>query len=163
MKKGFKLTKRILSLALSTIIAVSCMVVVNVPAKAVFNLSSDVTYTYSTSVQMGKIRYIAQQNSKGQDFSNYFYPNYWADGNAKAGCYVASTSMALSYMGINMTPKTLKNKGLVTGVNVMAASSSVASKASSSKVSVSSIFANTLAGCLQTGQVKPSVIGPSCT
>ena len=62
--------------------------------------------SYSASVTVGTIRYISQLTS-----SSYFYKDYWPSssfGYYKAPiqeCGTASLSMALSYIGVNKTPK----------------------------------------------------------
>ena len=116
------------------------------PTNAAFNISSDVTYPYSTSVTAGKIRYIAQQNSSGVTFSSYFYSSYWPNGDAKQGCNVASISMALSYLGINMTPIVMNSNGIFNkGTNnyVHLGSADIARIATNvSGISISSVYAN---------------------
>lgn len=141
-------TKRFLSLVLTVLMVFAMIPVASVPVSAAFNSTKDINYSYSTSVKTGKIRYIAQQNSSGRTFSNYFFSNYWQGGNAKQGCRAASTSMALSYMGINMTPKTMSEKGIngnnsSTSWNDVAVSSRVASVASSySNIKITSLFSS---------------------
>ena len=135
--------KKVLSLFLALTFVFSVISVAKVEVGAAFNRASDITYSYSTGVTVGKIRYIAQTNSSREIFSDYFYSDYWYNGDARWGCFVASTSMALSYMGVNMTPKKLYENGLVSGGNNMAGSSNVASKVSSTTgISISSLFSN---------------------
>ena len=144
-----KTLKRAMSLLLVAVLVVSAIPTLSIATTAAFNRSTDIIYSQTSSVTVGKIRYVAQQNSSGADFSDYFYPGYWYNGNAKQGCFVASTSMALSYMGVNMTPKVMYEKGLISNYtsswNNLAASTTVASKASSySGISVSSIYTGTV-------------------
>ena len=144
-----KTLKRAMSLLLVAVIVFSAIPSLSIATTAAFNRSTDIIYSQTSSVTVGKIRYVAQQNSSGADFSDYFYPGYWYNGNAKQGCFVASTSMALSYMGVNMTPKVMYEKGLISNYtsswNNLATSTTVASKASSvSGISVSSIYTGTV-------------------
>ncbi|MCR5666769.1 MAG: fibronectin type III domain-containing protein [Eubacterium sp.] len=68
--------------------------------------AATVTTSYSSKVTTGTIRYISQ-NPNG----SYFYSKYWPSssfGNyssPKSECGTACISMALSYVGINKTPK----------------------------------------------------------
>ena len=70
-----------------------------------------VEYGHTSDVSTGTIRYISQIKS-----SSYFNPNYWpasAFGNYSGPgneCGTASISMALSYIGINKTPKEILEK-----------------------------------------------------
>ena len=63
---------------------------------------------YSSDVYCGTIRYISQITS-----ATYFYSAYWPSGpfggysSPGTECGTASISMALSYVGINKTPKTI--------------------------------------------------------
>ena len=70
--------------------------------------SPSVNYDYSGSVTAGTIRYISQKTG-----SKYFKDNYWGNWKSVAGreCGTASISMALSYLGINYTPKAILDKG----------------------------------------------------
>lgn len=68
-----------------------------------------VNYDYSSDVKCGTIRYIAQNTG-----SEYFSWNYWPTnsfggytGGPEIECGTACISMALSYVGINRTPKDL--------------------------------------------------------
>ena len=67
-----------------------------------------IDYGYSSTVTCGTVRYISQVSSDG-----YFYSSYWPSGNvgyyvgAQVECGTASMSMALSYIGVNATPKTI--------------------------------------------------------
>lgn len=66
----------------------------------------EINYSYSSSVTCGTIRYISQKPS-----GSHFYSAYWPSSSfgSYAGpsseCGTASCSMALSYVGINKTPK----------------------------------------------------------
>lgn len=129
---------------------VCTMSMLGLQADAAFNRSTDITYSYSpNSVTAGKIRYIAQQPGTGTA-SKYFNSNYWNNGNGKQGCFVASTSMVLSYLGINTTPKKMFELGMATNAsstsfNDMYSSSVVASKASSySGISIQTLYTSTI-------------------
>ena len=61
-----------------------------------------IDYSYSSGVSCGTIRYITQRSGSG--YFNYSYWGGWA-GQAGIECGTASISMALSYIGINKTPK----------------------------------------------------------
>ncbi len=97
-------------------------------AKKQFNRNTDLVY--SNKVKKGTIRYIAQQNSEGHAYSSKFDKSYWKDGDGSYGCKAACTSMALSYLGIDATPKKLASMGLVLSENDTVASSTIAPKIS---------------------------------
>ena len=65
-----------------------------------------IEYGYSGTVTCGTVRYISQVTS-----DSYFYSSYWPSSNfgyyagASSECGTASMSMALSYIGVNKTPK----------------------------------------------------------
>ena len=67
-----------------------------------------IEYGYSSTVTCGTVRYVSQVSS-----DSYFYSSYWPSGNfgyyvgAQVECGTASMSMALSYIGVNATPKTI--------------------------------------------------------
>ena len=67
-----------------------------------------IEYGYSSAVTCGTVRYVSQVSS-----DSYFYSSYWPSGNfgyyvgAQVECGTASMSMALSYIGVNATPKTI--------------------------------------------------------
>ena len=69
---------------------------------------ANVEYSYSSGVTVGTIRYIAQNSA-----SAYFYSSYWPSSTfggyagASTECGTACISMALSYVGVNRTPKVL--------------------------------------------------------
>ena len=141
--------KRVWSVILSVMIVISMIPIVSVPVGAAFNRATDITYSYSDNVSVGKIRYIAQQYGNGGNCP-YFNSSYWVDGNGKQGCYAASTSMAFSYLGVNVTPKKLKGIGACwdsnpgTEWNDMKPSSEVATKVTNNTgVAVSSIYTAT--------------------
>lgn len=69
--------------------------------------TTKVEYGYTTSVRCGTVRYISQISG-----SAYFYDNYWGSWKSQAGieCGTASISMALSYLGVNTTPKQILDK-----------------------------------------------------
>ena len=62
----------------------------------------NIEYAYSSGVNTGTIRYISQRTSSG-----YFHSQYWGNWASQAGieCFTSSISMALSYVGVNKTPK----------------------------------------------------------
>lgn len=65
-----------------------------------------IEYGYSGTVTCGTVRYVSQVS-----YDSYFYSSYWPSGNfgyyvgAQVECGTASMSMALSYIGVNKTPK----------------------------------------------------------
>ena len=65
-----------------------------------------IEYGYSSTVTCGTVRYVSQVS-----YDSYFYSSYWPSGNfgyyvgAQVECGTASMSMALSYIGVNKTPK----------------------------------------------------------
>lgn len=67
-----------------------------------------IEYGYSSTVTCGTVRYVSQVSS-----DSYFYSSYWPSSNfgyyvgAQVECGTASMSMALSYIGVNATPKTI--------------------------------------------------------
>lgn len=67
-----------------------------------------IEYGYSSTVTCGTVRYISQVSS-----DSYFYSSYWPSSNfgyyvgAQVECGTASMSMALSYIGVNKTPKAI--------------------------------------------------------
>lgn len=136
--------KKIISIFLAFAFVFAVFPEMSISASA-FSRSTDVIWKYSESVTPKKIRYIAQAPSSGSP-SQYFNANYWKDGNGKQGCFVASTSMVLSYLGINITPKKMFELGMArnissTSFNDMYASATVATKATSySGISISSIY-----------------------
>ena len=137
--------KKIIATFLCIVMVVLSVPMIAVITDAAFNRSTDVIWNYSESVTAKKIRYIAQTPGSGSP-SQYFNSNYWKDGNGKQGCFVASTSMVLSYLGINVTPKKMFELGMATNnsstsFNDMYNSSTVATKASNySGISISSVY-----------------------
>ncbi|MGN0628537.1 MAG: InlB B-repeat-containing protein [Oscillospiraceae bacterium] len=103
-----KFARRAICLVLALIMVFGMMPTVEADA---FDRSKDLILKYSETVQAGKIRYVAQQNSKGVIYSNYYHKEYWGE-HARYGCYAATTSMVLSYLGINATPLYMKSIGL---------------------------------------------------
>ena len=67
-----------------------------------------VELSYTTSTPVGTIRYISQVSG-----SQYFYSSYWGSWASQAGieCGTASISMAVSYVGVNKTPKDILDYG----------------------------------------------------
>lgn len=102
--------KRIISVILALMFIVGMLPLLAVYANEATTLSSPpyalLNYSYSTAVSCGTIRYISQSTS-----SSKFNWNYWPEssfGEYKSPgseCGTACLSMALSYIGINKTPK----------------------------------------------------------
>lgn len=99
--------KRILSFLLAVFLIVG-MMPLEVDAASTLTSSpyAKVEYSYSAGVTTGTIRYIQQMPS-----GSYFYSAYWPSSTfggyagSSSECGTASMSMALSYIGINKTPK----------------------------------------------------------
>lgn len=95
--------KKICSLLLALLMVVTML---PVTAMATDRLTTapyaGVEYGYSASVTVGTVRYMSQNRSSG-----YFNTNYWGSwaSQADSECGTCSISMALSYVGINKTPK----------------------------------------------------------
>lgn len=70
--------------------------------KATCTSYAKIRYEYDPEVQVGTIRYISQLAGSG-----LFDWNYWGGWGNQAGieCGTASISMALSYVGVNLTPQ----------------------------------------------------------
>lgn len=70
--------------------------------------NAETRFDYSSTVACGSIRYISQMSD-----NNYFYPEYWGSwtGAASSECYTSCISMALSYIGINVTPNEILTQG----------------------------------------------------
>lgn len=101
-----KKTRKILSLVMAVLMLVSCVSVASVQAATTISYAPNpkVEYGYSSGVTTGTIRYISQIRG-----STYFNSNYWGNWESQAGieCGTASISMALSYVGVNKTPKAI--------------------------------------------------------
>ncbi len=99
-------TKKVLSLVMAVLMLVSCVSMGKVQAATTISYAPNpkVEYGYSSGVTTGTIRYISQING-----SAYFNSNYWGNWAGQAGieCGTASISMALSYVGVNKTPKAI--------------------------------------------------------
>ncbi len=67
-----------------------------------------INYTYTDKASCGTIRYISQVASDDK----YFYSEYWGswESAAKHECGTSCISMALSYLGISITPQTILDK-----------------------------------------------------
>jgi len=106
--------KRWLSLLLALALLCSLLPAVAAPVRASEQLAytpyANVEYGYTDQVEVGTIRYICQSTGR-----KYFNWNYWPassfGGYASPGseCGTACISMALSYVGINKTPKEILN------------------------------------------------------
>lgn len=70
--------------------------------------NAETRFDYSSTVACGSIRYVSQMSD-----NNYFYPEYWGGWTGSAGseCYTSCISMALSYIGINVTPNEILTQG----------------------------------------------------
>ena len=105
-----KMKKRLFSLLL--VCALVAGLIPMLPARAATQSSYSpyamIEYGYSSTVTCGTVRYMSQVVS-----DSYFYSSYWPSGNfgyyvgAQVECGTASMSMALSYIGVNATPKTI--------------------------------------------------------
>lgn len=100
--------KRLLSLLLVCVMVVGLLPAINTRAASQSPNSpyAMIEYGYSATVTCGTVRYVSQVSS-----DSYFYSSYWPSGNfgyyvgAQVECGTASMSMALSYIGVNKTPK----------------------------------------------------------
>ena len=63
---------------------------------------ASVEYAYSDSVTCGTVRYIGQNTASTQ-----YNASYWGTHSANSECLTANISMALSYVGANVTPKAI--------------------------------------------------------
>ena len=100
--------KRLFSLLLVCVLLIGLLPVL--PAQAATQSSYSpyamIEYGYSGTVTCGTVRYVSQVSS-----DSYYYTSYWPSGNfgyyvgAQVECGTASMSMALSYIGVNKTPK----------------------------------------------------------
>lgn len=99
-------TRKVLSIVLALMMLVSCVSVGTIQAATTISYAPNpkVEYGYSSGVTTGTIRYISQIRG-----STYFNSNYWGSWASQAGieCGTASISMALSYVGVNKTPKAI--------------------------------------------------------
>ena len=138
------MNKRIVSLLLALVMLISMVPVVAITADAATSLDyapyAKIEYGYSTGVSIGTIRYIQQMPN-----GSYFYSAYWPSSTfggyagSSTECGTSSISMALSYVGVNETPKHLlestngytaqmwKNYGNVTCSSVGTSASSISS------------------------------------
>jgi uncharacterized repeat protein (TIGR02543 family) len=102
--------KRLLSLLLVCVLVVGLLPAL--PALAATQSTNSpyamIEYGYSSTVACGTVRYVSQVSS-----DSYFYSSYWPSGNfgyyvgAQVECGTASMSMALSYIGVDKTPKAI--------------------------------------------------------
>lgn len=101
-----KKARKVLSFVLALMMLVSYVSVGNIQAATTISYAPNpkVEYGYSSGVTTGTIRYISQIRG-----STYFNSNYWGSWASQAGieCGTASISMALSYVGVNKTPKAI--------------------------------------------------------
>lgn len=105
MKRIFK---TLLALVLCACVVFSSVAVVGAASSTSYPPYPKVEYSYSSSVAVGTLRYISQLSN-----SSLFYSSYWGGWASNAGweCGTASISMALSYVGINKTPKNILDAG----------------------------------------------------
>lgn len=106
--------KRIISavLVIAMLISMVPMLVTRTSAATTLNYApyANVEYGYSETVVCGTIRYIRQSVNQ-----TYFYKDYWPAApfgqyeGPGSECGTACISMALSYVGINKTPKEILN------------------------------------------------------
>ncbi len=105
--------KRILSFLVTVAMVCTMLSALPLVTNASTQLSANpypkVEYNYINDTPVGTIRYIAQNTS-----SDYFNWNYWPSssfggytGGPESECGTACISMALSYVGVNRTPKEL--------------------------------------------------------
>lgn len=102
--------KRLLSLLLVCLLVMGVLPALpaNAATQSSYSPYAMIEYGYSSTVTCGTVRYISQVSS-----DSYFYSSYWPSGNfgyyvgAQVECGTASMSMALSYIGVNATPKTI--------------------------------------------------------
>lgn len=98
--------KKVISCLLAVLMFFIIIPIATISVSAATTLSyppyAKVEYNYTTSVTTGTIRYISQIKS-----NSYFNSNYWGSwaSQASSECGTSSISMALSYVGINKTPK----------------------------------------------------------
>ena len=102
--------KRLFSLLLVCVLVAGLLPVL--PAQAASQSSYSpyamIEYGYSSAVICGTVRYMSQVSS-----DSYFYSSYWPSSTfgyytgPSVECGTASMSMALSYIGVNATPKTI--------------------------------------------------------
>lgn len=105
--------KRMLSFLLAVAIFIALAPQLAVQADAATQLSSapyaNINYKKTSSVKSGTIRYVSQISS-----SDYFYSSYWGSkwkSQANIECGTSCISMALSYVGVNKTPKDILDAG----------------------------------------------------
>lgn len=102
--------KRLWNLIFSVFIAIFMCLSYVVPNNTMVNAATNIGYSpypsieygYTTNVKSGTIRYISQMRGL-----SYYYSAYWGnwESYARGECGTASVSMALSYIGVNYTPK----------------------------------------------------------
>ena len=105
--------KRIISLLLTLVIMLGIIPQFAFDASAATQLPyapyANVEYKETSSVKCGTIRYVAQM----PEHKDYFFDSYWGSYKnvAREQCPISSMSMALSYIGIDKTPKDLLDAG----------------------------------------------------
>lgn len=105
--------KRTISFFLAVFILIGLLPVFAVNANAATQLSyspnANIEYKEKSSVKCGTIRYVSQITS-----SSYFFDSYWGSKwkkQAGTECGTSCISMALSYVGVNKTPKAILDAG----------------------------------------------------
>ena len=102
--------KRLLSLLLVCVLMAGLIPALSVQAATQSSYSpyAMIEYGYSSTVTCGTVRYISQVSS-----DSYFYSSYWPSSTfgyytgPSVECGTASMSMALSYIGVDKTPKAI--------------------------------------------------------
>ncbi len=100
--------QRLLSLVLACVLLAGLIPVpcVRAATQSSYSPYAMIEYGYTGTVTCGTVRYISQVS-----YDSCFYSSYWPSGNfgyyvgAQVECGTASMSMALSYIGVNKTPK----------------------------------------------------------
>ena len=101
--------KRIISLVAVLVLLWTMMPVSTYAATASgYAPYAEIETGYSPDAQCGTIRYISQITGSG-----YFNSNYWGEWERQASseCGTACISIALSYIGVNRTPKDILDAG----------------------------------------------------
>ena len=111
-KEDLPVKKRIISFLLALTMLIGMMPVMATEAEAATQCSyvpnAMIEYSYVSTVSPGTIRYISQNPG-----SNYFNSQYWPSSSfggystPTIECGTACISMALSYIGVNQTPKAM--------------------------------------------------------
>ncbi len=98
--------KRLISIVITLALAASLCVGAYAANAVEYPPYPMVEYQYTQEVTPGTVRYMSQNGS-----SPYFYADYWGKWSPKGECLTASISMALSYIGVDATPRTILDYG----------------------------------------------------